>query len=1517
MSLSLFDEILDDPLSARDHFADEADELVAYLSVISPSEASRKAIEFNRRAREAGIPFHMHYDGGLWVCGDEAGDFPYDDIGIPVVKRLRFVTKNTSNAAPTMPGFTGERTDRLGRKYEWVNGRRVARSKPMQSPFTRKKREEAHHQFWADVVGGHRNRPLHEEPAMKQIAEIASKAGDQWEDLRFLGPLAPVARGLRFMMNIASGTAQIAVKGIAKEHGLEEKHVKRVADICGYIDLATSLTGLSGLPVGSIAYIVLSTARHPITTLRAAKRGVRNFLSEFHRVHSSEMGGLQMQKALDSTLIKALLERSQNVPDFDLWTACFMEAMDHTKGNVKQSIEIADGASKKGESVEKNLKGSKARVSKAKPKGMHSPFKQKRHEGEVWQGPSGKWFTLKNGRSVPAKDPSGKAKPAKNPKAAGDSPETHKTRIAKLYEDAGKWKPGTESKESHDLKTESVISTADINAAIGDPSFHALTMPHLREIARTVNVAPGGLAKAPLIEKIRYAILNKHGAKWRMEDAGMRVGGTTPTAKPKAPKVAATPSAVMPEGVKPWTTAQLVANLKKTSSRYDLLLTAQQTGWATDGRYAMKLHPDEHAKIPDSKDIKTPLTAEKIAAAIPSPTSMSDEPAHLTGAVRDSSEAKSKEKFVTLTDGVRSEEINAAYYAAIMKRYPDATAHLGIRADSGSVDDRKFPVVFRSGDKPIAVVVPLAKPGGDVLAKVQPPAAKPVVPNKEPKATHADGDTWQTGSRWYKQVGGKAARIPKPQVPEKPTEAVAVALAEDAQESFRDESTERKHAAMRAISEDVEGEWQKSRDLSPRGGMIALGSADFDHTLKATVGDGYLRAMRAGKTPDEALAAAKADGLDAIKKWNDHGHKGRATVTGNASYEYKRWEGAAETIADSFHRRFLMLSSLDSLPQTPAEEPKEAPSPVQPAKAEETPRETAARQTKEMDGDYEFARTSSIPNVGEDLKNSARHKRNLWKGLAEAEADGSAATMVHRETLLENEPADIGRNLDERPLTTLAMHIVLKKFPGKPGIRKNATPEQQATDRAQYVEAYRAIKGKAEEVAATQSDPIKAIEAVHDRVGKLIDQFRGVKGTDYMDRAFPPDRFNPTSNALVDLWKKTSDGYRDRQKKTSAVYESAMFLQKIKSKHPEATTASQIAELWKQYAGKVLEGMSVDKSLGSEKATAEKRGFNEMAMYLSKVKRKGGKNLDIADPIKAAAHLTNDIGLRGVQFGNSVSDEERRHHIRQAAEALADLTDILGIDPKDASLGGTLGLAIGARGHGTARAHYEPGDKNINLTRAGGVGTLAHEWGHAFDHSITGGKIVSDGAKRGGDYMSDHTSAKRFEKNPDGTWAKDEKGGMKTVDLSADPADPAWKAHDDLRTAWKTSGFQKRLVDGLRNMVQLGQMTKAKANHYWNSNIEKFARTFERYVQRKLHVAGRENTYLTGLADPGVATGLWPNDAEVDHMTPAFDAIFSAYRGNKPKSKRMSRKELVEYFTGELTPRIAKRMHSPFAGARR
>lgn len=1457
----------------------------------------------------------------------------------------RIVRKNTSKTG-VPSGFTGEETDRLGRRYEFVNGHRVAKpqqpglshspktfpspvpTKPLQSPYSRESKKR---RLWADITGP-RTRPLHEEEPLKALAKIGGQVKEQWPDLGFLGPLAPAGRGLRSVLMASSTIAAKAVSSLAKERGVPPEKAQKVAQVCGYLDFAASVVGLSHLPIASLAYVVTSTARNPLATLRTAKHAVKYFVAELHK-----QSRLQFEtKGLAPSTIAEIISRAKATTDFDYWTACFLSAMDETHGDVEQSLFAADGAAKGyGKAVTKGF-------DPAKHPRDHGRFTDgvvddgHGHAVEHFANPSHHQILrllkaskegalrglAKDGETVVWDAEHLFHEDMQHELKAHDADRFVLTKGDLGGDDHFKVEayPEGEWMESHPFTKDATMWGGADSAAANDEGELDTSGGRTAWIKVRKHLAKSlafMILKSPLAKK------RHEGDVWQGPSGNwftLRNGRSVPTkapggkAKPgKGPKNEAAKAETPAIDAKDWTPKQLARELTKESAgRFNVLETAHATGWATNGRFMVKLSKEELAGLPSAERTSAPpIPVQRLEAAIPK--DVRDVPAQFDGTTATSSQPGSKDKYIRLSDGKRSEFVNANYFATIKRRYPDAEVFLN--------SEKEGPVLFRSGGESVAALVPIAPAVGQRLVVTGPDGAvaspEPVAP-KPTKASgsRSEGETWQTNGRWYRQSGGKAVRIPRPK-DAKPAEAPTVAeprapvIAAPVESTIEpppvDSPTERKHAAMRAILDDVTREWERSRDLSPRGGTIALGSADFDHTLKAVVGDGYLRALRDGKTPDEALAAANADGLEAIKKWNAGGYNGRATVTGNAAFEYKRREGAAETIADSYHRRFLMLSTLPPeptthpLPETPAAEPEEAPSPVQPPKADETPRQTADRQAQEADGQYEFARDSTVPNVGEDLKGSARHKRNEWRGLAEAEADGSAVRLVHRETLLANEPADIGKNLDDRPLTTLAMHLVLKKFPPKPKVRKDATPEQAAADRSQYVEAYRALKAKAETVAATESDPLKAIEAVHERVGELIDAYRGVKSQDYMDRTFPPDRFNPTANALVDLWRKTSTSYREMQKKTNAAHEVAAFRAKAKAAYAGADVTADHAER----VGRVLEGMSVDKAFDDRPSDAREPGepagkrFNEMAMYLSKVERKGGPTIDVADPVKAAAHLTAGLGLRGVQFGNSVSDEERRHHVRQAAEAFADLTDILGIDPRDASLGGVLGLAIGARGHGSARAHYEPGSKNINLTRTGGVGTLAHEWGHAFDHAIAGGQIISDGSRLGGDYMSDRTSSRRFEKRPDGGVVVDGAGKPVTIDYTADST---WKAHDDVRQAWKTSGYQKRLGETLRNMVQLGQMSKAKANGYWNSNIEKLARTFERYVQRKLHLAGRENTYLTGISDAGFADGLWPNDAEVDHMTPAFDSVFAAYRGKRPVAKRLTRNELVDHFTKSLDP---------------
>lgn len=117
-------------------------------------------------------------------------------------------------------------------------------------------------------------------------------------------------------------------------------------------------------------------------------------------------------------------------------------------------------------------------------------------------------------------------------------------------------------------------------------------------------------------------------------------------------------------------------------------------------------------------------------------------------------------------------------------------------------------------------------------------------------------------------------------------------------------------AAMRKLDDEVQRHYKTAQDLGPRHGTLSVGSADFDHQLKAGVGEEYLRTLRKGGTPDEALAAASKFGGEMVKKWNTSGSKGRVTISSRA--ELQRWEGSGQAEAENVHRRFINMLPEDA-----------------------------------------------------------------------------------------------------------------------------------------------------------------------------------------------------------------------------------------------------------------------------------------------------------------------------------------------------------------------------------------------------------------------------------------------------------------------------------------------------------------------------------------------------------------------------------------------------------------------------
>lgn len=56
------------------------------------------------------------------------------------------------------------------------------------------------------------------------------------------------------------------------------------------------------------------------------------------------------------------------------------------------------------------------------------------------------------------------------------------------------------------------------------------------------------------------------------------------------------------------------------------------------------------------------------------------------------------------------------------------------------------------------------------------------------------------------------------------------------------------------------------------------------------------------------------------------------------------------------------------------------------------------------------------------------------------------------------------------------------------------------------------------------------------------------------------------------------------------------------------------------------------------------------------------------------------FGFRGVQFGNYVEADRRQSDLNECHDALIDMAEAIGLPPRALSLGGSLGMAFGARG---------------------------------------------------------------------------------------------------------------------------------------------------------------------------------------------------------------------------------------------
>ncbi|GLO63015.1 hypothetical protein MACH09_35230 [Vibrio sp. MACH09] len=232
-----------------------------------------------------------------------------------------------------------------------------------------------------------------------------------------------------------------------------------------------------------------------------------------------------------------------------------------------------------------------------------------------------------------------------------------------------------------------------------------------------------------------------------------------------------------------------------------------------------------------------------------------------------------------------------------------------------------------------------------------------------------------------------------------------------------------------------------------------------------------------------------------------------------------------------------------------------------------------------------------------------------------------------------------------------------------------------------------------------------------------------------------------------------------------------------------------------------------------------------------------GRTVDVTPEMFA-----NKFQFRGVQFGNWVEGKRRQKDLNDAYDSLVDLAKLIGVPTQALSLNGELGLAFGARGIGgrnPAAAHYEPKQVVINLTKKSGMGSLAHEWFHALDNYF---------GKQNGHYSDWITENPRVEQ----------------VQIREELA----QAFLDLRKA----------VDATKVDERSSERDKFRSQPYWDTTIEKLARSFEAWVIEQNSINGITNDYLANVIPEDKAdleTYPYPTKEELDNgLSYAFSNLF-------------------------------------------
>lgn len=401
-----------------------------------------------------------------------------------------------------------------------------------------------------------------------------------------------------------------------------------------------------------------------------------------------------------------------------------------------------------------------------------------------------------------------------------------------------------------------------------------------------------------------------------------------------------------------------------------------------------------------------------------------------------------------------------------------------------------------------------------------------------------------------------------------------------------------------------------------------------------------------------------------------------------------------------------------------------------------------------------------------------------------------------------------------------------------------------------------------------------------------------------------------------------------------------------------------VKDVWRVYKGYFTisqhdtEAEAIKAAEAAYETMMSRRGEDGLPVRprLDSIKRTGpdmrqGKNVTSDD-------FMNAFGFRGVRFGDWVDNTERQKIVNLGFDALHDLATALGVPPQVIGLDGKIGLALGSHGRGgrgAAAAHYEPSRTIINLTKMNGAGSVAHEWGHAFDHYLGelnthqayGGKPKSISGWQTPDKIPDahflppkaRAAAKELMENlyrqPEtndqmrdrldkmiasyrnglADWVKsaerDKRAGKRVPKRTTEQIE-IWSRKLQMYEAQRADPRERHRKSSETDYFKNAKLISGKGD-YWIQGTEMFARAFEAYVFDTIIAKGHESQYLVqGVEETRFAQGHkgnpYPAGEERKRINELFTALLDALEPAEGK-KGISKLAGAE---GGVAPKIIK-----------